>query len=69
MMAKRRDRRRSGGLLDLVVLTDVYDGDCSPCNLTHARSHDELAARKPRPISEGCSFREKLVTDDYWNWE
>ena len=67
-MAKRGSKRGSH-LLDLVVLQDTFDGNCSPCNLNYARTHEELAKRKPRPINEGCSFREKLVTDDYWNWE
>ena len=67
-MAKRRDRRRTG-LLDLVVLQDVYDGDCSPCNLNYSRTHEELAQRKDRPVNEGLSFREKLNTKDWTNWE
>ena len=73
-MGKRRDSRR--GLLDLVVLADTYDGygRCcnsprSPTNLNQARSHEELAKRKPRPVNEGVSFREELDTKDYWNWE
>ena len=68
-MAKRGDKRRiGGGLLDLVVLGDIYDGDCSPCNLNYARTHAELAQRKDRPVNEGCSFREKLNTKDWTNW-
>jgi hypothetical protein len=67
-MAKRRDRRRTG-LLDLIVLQNVYDGDCSPCNLNYSRTHEELAQRKDRPVNEGLNFREKLVTNDWTNWE
>lgn len=39
----------------------------SPTNLRFARSREELAGRTDPPLSEGVSFTEELVTDDYWN--
>ena len=71
-MGKRNDPR--SGLLELVVLQDVYMGNmcntpCSPSDLVYSRSHAELAGRKPRPVNEGVSFREEMNTRDYYNWE
>ena len=64
-----------GGISSAVFIDEEGDGmesDCSPCSPTHlvfARTHAELAGRKDRPVNEGLSLREKLDTDDYWNWE
>jgi hypothetical protein len=61
-----------GGGLATTVFIEDEDIGCSPrspCNLTYARSHAELAGRKDRPVKEGLNLREKLDTDDYWNWE
>lgn len=46
-----------------------YTSPKSPNNLRYARSHAELEGRKSPPLSEGCSFREGLETEDYWNWD
>ena len=63
-----------GGLATTIFIEgDELDPSCnsptSPCNLTYARSHAELAGRPDRPVREGLSLREKLDTKDYWNWE
>jgi hypothetical protein len=63
-----------GGLATTVFiegeeLSERCNSPCSPSNLVYARSHADLAGRKPRPITEGLNLREDLITDDYWNWE
>ena len=63
-----------GGLSTTVFIEDeALESGCnsprSPCNLTYARSHAELAGRKDPPVNQGLSLRERLDTKDYWNWE
>ena len=57
------------GGCDETVIEDGFNSPTSDSCLRFARSHADLSGRKDLPLSEGCSIKERLVTDDDWNWD